>query len=275
MAAAMSLCSPYLRGIVKAVVQAAQPRESTWSYFSRPSEGQWRGSATHEGAALLARLSTLGAPSVLEQATKVLSEVNRNFRTRQRDDDLGYIARESLRVLTGAGPLPGILEATDAERRHIAQVYVDALKACRPPALAKTPFALLSKWYHTLQPEVFVIYDQNAAKSIKAWSDDEHAGLARDDIERCQFDVTNGNAYWRAHWDDPRWYGGILLFYQKVWSCAQLMGKAEDLLAAAHALQAEVRNITGCRDAQITVCDLIDCHLWKSDGKADKPGLPT
>ena len=84
----MSLCSPYLRGIVEATLQAAQPRGSTWSYFSRPSEGQWRGSATHEGAALLAELATLGVPSVLEQATKLHSDVNSDFGTRQRYDDL-------------------------------------------------------------------------------------------------------------------------------------------------------------------------------------------
>lgn len=261
--------SPYMIGIVQAALASAGTGGTTWNYFTGP-EGIWRASASQMGASLATQLRTASPQSLMSQSVSLLTTVNANFRTRQAIKDLPHIAQSSFVELKHAlvTGLPLVLGATDTDRASIAAAYMAALRQCIPPAVIGRPFALLSKWLHILFPDVFAIYDKNAAKSIKAWSDQEYEHLA--DFQRLQFDINNRQ--WVVHWDDPVWYEGILLFYQKFWDCAQITGCHIQLQAAAQQLQLAVRSASGCSGAIVTVCDLIDCHLWRSNGNSAKLG---
>ena len=261
-----------MEGIVRTALQAARPGGATFQYFKE--EAHWQGPLRQQLALLVETIPD--DPRLAREAGVILlNEVRVRYRTQRSvtgyqlegiyDDCVQSL--DERRWLT-TGP-PSLLTHTPNFSADIALVYTNALKrVCQRPG--KRPFSLLSKWLHLCYPDSFVIYDRNAAASIKCWSDHTHCHLSMKAMQRLQFDVENSD--WVRNWSEIGWYLGLLRFYQQFCQTAEELGLSTELQEAATGLE-NLLYASGEHQVQVSVTTIVDGLLWRANGDAATLGL--
>ncbi len=150
----------------------------------------------------------------------------------------------------------------DEQVAEHAKIVSNALRSIGAGA-KKRPYSLATKYLHFLLPDLFVIYDSQAAMSIWMWS---LFAYGEDQPEIKALAVANLSS------TDGDGYVELMRFYHRVWHSTgpELRDRA---MNASQSLESLLSSVPGCKEARVSVLDLIDKHLWKCNGDPIRLGL--
>jgi len=190
--------------------------------------------------------------------------LNGNYTTRYKREHLDEACNTILdRIPEDAASLT-LFSLSDEEVSTVANVVLSTLSAIHELG-QKRPFSLTTKCLHFLFPDLFVIYDAQAAWSVSMWS---LFAIGDEQSESQPFRVsllsdTSGGGY-----------PAMLQFYRTLWQCSSDTDR-KAAGQAAESLQNVLRSQERNELARVTVLDLIDKHLWTGAGNPIRLGLST
>jgi hypothetical protein len=223
-----------------------------------------------ESFADLGERLALGAEDVSEQAAEMLRVLNANYRTRHTLDQLPIAADIVVMNIPKAAWDARLTDLSEEEAQEFGEMVPAMIRKIYQAVTqkfgnkgARRPYSLLTKYLHFLMPDLFVIYDAQAAMSIRMWS---LFALGHENPASRRFD-------WLHLADSTgKGYGEIVSFYRLAW---EFSGEQErkGLEGAARNLQAMMRDHADLTRPRVTPLDLIDKHLWHGNGDPIRLGL--
>lgn len=247
--------------LMRAACQSAESG-TTQAYFKRWGTGRnseaKRRQQFHE---LRSQLKNSRAMA-LENAIMHFGKLNGDYGTRFDLDHLEVACKAIVDSIPDSAWHSGLFDLDHEQVVEHASLVSEVLRTIGATA-KKRPYSLTTKYLHFLFPDLFVIYDSQAAKSIWMWGlfaygdGQPEAGS----LTVAKLSSTNASGY-----------RDIMQCYHRIWhSCAP--DERSRAVRAAKSLDAILVGEPDCQEARVSVLDLIDKHLWKCDGDPIRLGL--
>ncbi len=246
-------CSMVLRAATESAVTGR-----TSEYFERE---RWESDLRHGFAEARQALGCRTGED-RAKAIKMFEKLNRYYNTRHKADHLRPACNTILDRIPRDATNLNLFDLSDDGVPALGNTVTQALVEIGASG-QKCPFSLATKFLHFLFPDLFVIYDSQAAYSVWMWS----LFAVGDDQPESQTFLAS-----RLTDTSGTGYPAMLQFYRTLWrSCSD--ADRDSARKATGSLEAMLRSQPGSDLARVTVLDLIDKHLWMGAGNPIRLGL--
>jgi hypothetical protein len=198
----------------------------------------------------------------LKHSVDLFDKLNADYRARYDRKYLGPACTAIIDCIPESAWHSNLFELSPVEADAIAEV-VRSIVSEIGKTLGKHPYSLATKFLHFLFPDLFVIFDSQAISSIGMWS---YFALDEDELQQSRYAISKISAAKVGGYVD------VMRFYRLVWhsSSSELRDRA---ICAATSLDSIFTSRGDGKNAHASVLDLIDKHLWYSNGNPIRLGL--
>jgi hypothetical protein len=197
-----------------------------------------------------------------------LGELNRRYHTRA--PRLPILCEALIQTILESGWLgspPSLFDGPADELRTIAKVVPTIIEYSLAGGATRKEYSLVTKFLHFCFPTTFVIYDVQAACSIRTW-----AWFAFDDDSTAEMRPADRFDVLRLSDTQGSGYGGLMLFYRTVWNASSQNARRE-LLASAAGLSSRCMSGSHLSETSVSPIDVIDKLIWYASGNPIRLGL--